>query len=127
MEEEIVKNYIINNKQERILWELSNPRKRADVYWKFAGPNIFKKNCLQVAEYMDSDELESKLLHMGKTDKVYYIGSNYIGELSLAQAVENVMLGAICVIYCGNGIGYYQGENDGARTPRFFLMQAGGL
>ncbi len=49
------------------------------------------------------------------------LGESYIGELSLKQAVEKALFGEICIIYCGNGVGYYQGEQDIGSSPRFLL------
>ena len=34
-EKEIVQNYIIKSKQERIEWELSHSKKRKDIIWHF--------------------------------------------------------------------------------------------
>ena len=38
---EIVEKYVKKHKQERILWELTNAKKRDGVIWKFAGKNIY--------------------------------------------------------------------------------------
>ena len=63
------------------------------------------------------------MYQLNKSKEVYFIGASYVGELSLKGAVEKASCGEICVIYCGNGIGYYQGEEDRANTPRYFLIQ----
>ena len=121
IEQEIIKKYVVNNKQERILWELQSPKKRDTIFWKFAGVNIFKQECLHPIGFMSKSELECELLRMGKREDVYYIGSSYIGEVSLKQAVEKVFFCEICIIYCGNGVGYYQGEQEVGGPPRFLL------
>ena len=41
IEREIVEKYVKKHKQERILWELTNAKKRDGVIWKFAGKNIY--------------------------------------------------------------------------------------
>ena len=61
IEREIVEKYVKKHKQERILWELTNAKKRDAVIWKFAGTNIFKDNCLQKTEYISEKEYESML------------------------------------------------------------------
>ena len=123
IEEEIVKKYVIKNKQERILWELSNPQKRPNIIWQFAGLRLFKKSCLQLTKYMPPEELEKCLFQLTEAKLVYFIGEDYIGELSLTQAAKRTNTGEICIIYCGNGIGYYQGEQDYGTPPRFLLME----
>lgn len=72
---------------------------------------------------MPADELETNLYKLSKNNVVYFIGASYVGELSLKEAVEKVSCGEICIMYCGNGIGYYQGEEDCSNTPRYFLIQ----
>lgn len=123
IEEEIIKKYVIKNKQERILWELSNPKKREEVFWRFAGQGIFKESCLQPVEYMYSSDMENFLFQLSGTKIVYFIGEDYIGELSLKDATRKANTGEICIIYCGNGIGYYQGELNYGGPPRFLLLQ----
>ena len=122
IEEEIVKLYVIKNKQERILWELRNRRKRESVFWRFAGPNQFKPECLQPIEYTTCEELEKLLSIHSETREVYYIGTSGIGVLPIQQAVRNVHMGEICIVYCGNGFGYYQGEQAYGTHPRFLLV-----
>ena len=39
-EKEIVQNYIIKSKQERIEWELNHPQKRKDIIWHFHKPDV---------------------------------------------------------------------------------------
>lgn len=42
-EVEIIKKFIVKNKQERIIWKLQNAKKRKKVFWHFDHPDIFKK------------------------------------------------------------------------------------
>lgn len=123
IEEEIVKKYVIKNRQERILWEFSNPKKRINIVWRFVDFGLFKKSCLQPTGYMTPDEIEKCLFQLAGVKFVYFIGECYIGELPLRQAAKRANTGEICIIYCGNGIGYYQGEQDYGSPPRFLLIQ----
>ena len=123
IEEEIIKNYVKKVKQERIIWELQNQKKREKVFWKFAGTNLFNENCLRTIKYMNNCELEKYLFQMSGTKDVYYMGESYIGELCLRDAVQKAGMGEICIIYCGKGIGYYQGEQEYGSPPRFLLIK----
>ena len=123
IEEEIVKKYIIKNKQNRIIWELNNPKKRNNVIWRFHRPDIFSEKCLYPVEYMDRSGMNKYLFELSGASEVYFIGESYIGYLSLNQATELASKGEICIIYCGKGIGYYQGEQEIGKPPRFLLMQ----
>lgn len=123
IEEEIVKKYIKKNKQDRILWEFNNPKKRGNVIWRMNEPDIFKENCLQSVGYMTKETMEQCLYELSGVRKVYFIGEDYIGNLSIEQAVQRANEGEICIIYCGKGIGYYQGEQEFGKPPRFLLIQ----
>ena len=122
IEQEIVKKFVRKNRQERIIWELSNVKKREDVVWRnFSGPNIFFEECLHPTEYMSDTYLEDYLFKLTGVSTVYYMGEDYIGNLSLKEAT-NRAYGLTCIIYCGKGIGYYQGEQYIGKPPRFMLI-----
>ncbi len=124
IELEIIKKFVDKGKQERIIWELGNAKKRENIMlMRFAGPNVFSAKCLHPVEYMSSAVMEENLLRLGGTKVVYYMGEGYIGELSLKEAVVEANAGDICIIYCGNGVGYYQGEQVYGKPPRFMLIQ----
>lgn len=120
VENEIIKNYVIKDKQERIIWELSTPKKREDVFWRFSGTNIFKPNCLLQVKDIPIDYLR-KICSKQKNSGAYIIGSSYIGEISLEESIRRAQNGEICIIYVGNGIAYYQGEECGGHRPRYVL------
>ncbi len=123
IENEIVQKYVVSNKQERIKWELSNSKKREAISKHFHKPTIFKTECLYPINYMDKTEMQTYLYNLSKKSNVYFIGEDYIGDLSLKEAVERASEGEICIIYCGEGIGYYQGEQEKGAPPRFMLVK----
>ena len=87
-EKEIVQNYIIKSKQERIEWELSHSKKRKDIIWHFHKPDIFKEACLHAVDYMDKEAMKNYLHKLNGAENVYFIGEDYIGEMLLEQAAE---------------------------------------
>lgn len=121
VEEEIIKNFVVKNRQERILWELASSKKRDQTFWRFAGPGIFKNECLEKLNYMSPDELESYLLAFIQTEQVYYLGEMYIGKTTIKEALEKIQSGCIGIIYFENGVGYYQGEEENGCRPRYLL------
>lgn len=82
-EVEIIKKFIVKNKQERIIWELQNAQKRKKVFWHFDHPDIFKKEILYPSTYMDAEHLEKVLYKMSGTRECYVIGECYIGTMQL--------------------------------------------
>ena len=125
IEEEIVKMFVKKNKQARLIWEFRDPQKRQSIMIrKFASPGIFEDSCIQPAVYMPPNMLESCLFKLSKAEEVYYIGESYIGESSLHEAALRANTGEMCIIYCGKGIGYYQGEQEQGRPPRYLLQKS---
>ena len=121
-EKEIIKRFVKKNKQERLLWELSNPKRRMEALrWGFHKTSIFKESCLQPVKYMDKDVMEKFLLENSDCNEVYFIGEGFGGILSCDEAAERAFDGDICVIYCENGTGYYQGEQESRTQFRFLL------
>lgn len=124
IELEIVKMFVEKNKQERVIWELDNPKKRHMIMMeRFASPGIFKCDCLTSINYMSPNELEMYLFRISGANEVYYIGEEYMGKLLLHQAALKANTGEICIIYCGKGIAYYQGEQEQGKPPRYLLRR----
>lgn len=122
IETEIIKKYVVKNKQDRIIWELGSPKKRSEVMWRFHhNLDIFKPECLYPVEYMDPRGMKEYLYKLSGAREVYYMGDLFIGELSLKDAADRAF-GDVCIIYCGNGIAYYQGEECMAAPPRYMLI-----
>ena len=122
IEQEIVQTYIVKNKRKRILWELDNPKKREYILFnRFLGIDNWKKGCLQPVEYLTSEKLSYYLAEKSKKKEVYFIGEDYIGSLPIKDAVERTEMGEWCMIYCGNGYGYFQGEGGCIKPARYLL------
>ena len=86
-EKEIVQNYIIKSKQERIEWELSHSKKRKDIIWHFHKPDIFKEACLHPVDYMDQEAMKNYLHKLSGAENVYFIGEDYIVKMLLEKFV----------------------------------------
>ena len=122
IEQEIVQTYIVKNKRKRILWELDNPKKREYILFnRFLRIDNWKKGCLQPVEYLTSEKLSYYLAEKSKKKEVYFIGEDYIGSLPIKDAVERTRKGEWCMIYCGNGYGYFQGEGGCIKPARYLL------
>ena len=122
IEQEIVQTYIVKNKRKRILWELDNPKKREYILFnRFLEIDNWKKECLQPVEYLTSEKLSCYLAEKSKKKEVYFIGEDYIGSLPIKDAVERTRKGEWCMIYCGNGYGYFQGEGGCIKPARYLL------
>ncbi len=124
IEIEIIKNFIVKSKQERLIWELGSPRKRDKVaFMRLCDYTLFKQECLQPLDYMGAKALEKFLFQQSGAKEVYYIGMHYIGKRSLRDAALDAEGCDICIIYCGDGIAYYQGEIEYGGAPRFLMTQ----
>lgn len=84
-EVEIIKKFIVKNKQERIIWKLQNAKKRKKVFWHFDHPDIFKKEILYPSTYKDAEHLEKVLYEMSGTRECYVIGECYIWAIFIRK------------------------------------------
>ena len=70
---------------------------------------------------MGEEALEKYLFELSGKKEVYYMGHSARKKMMLKEAVTEGGLWGIGIIYCGNGIGYYVGEEERAETPRYIL------
>lgn len=76
---------------------------------------------MKLVEY---DAMERYLIELGGTRNAYYMGAEFIGEMALAVALKkSAEEGDVCIIYCGNGVGYYQTEQEVGPPGRYILLE----
>ena len=113
---------IMPNKIEQEIVQTYNPKKREYILFnRFLRIDNWKKGCLQPVEYLTSEKLSYYLAEKSKKKEVYFIGEDYIGPLYTKAAVARTEMGEWCMIYCGNGYGYFQGEGEFIKPARYLL------
>ena len=117
-EQEIIRHFFRKDRQERLYWELSG-KKRAEFYWHLAGTRELKPECLHDISG-DQQPLKQIFRQTGAGGTVYFIGSSHIGALPLDDAITRAGQCEMCLIYFGNGKGFWQGEQNPAQ-PRYLL------
>ena len=118
-EQEIIRLFFRKDRQERLYWELSG-KKRSEFFWHLAGTRELKSACLHDLAG-DKRPLKQLLRQSGAGENVYFLGSSHIGPTSLEDALHRAEQGELCLIYLGNGIGYWQGEQNPTQ-PRALLF-----
>ena len=58
IEKEIIRFFFLKNKQERLIWELSDPGKRKSFRDRIAHPTLFDERYLYVSEMNNMDCLK---------------------------------------------------------------------
>ena len=123
IELEIIETFIKRDRQERIIYELGNVKKRDTILIRrFAGPDVFKQDCLRPLDDLSPSKIWEYLFQIGNNRKVFFIGEERSEELTLEEAVTRAQAGEFCIIYYGNGRGFYQGEQEFGNTHRFMLL-----
>ncbi|MDD3217836.1 MAG: hypothetical protein PHC41_03350 [Lachnospiraceae bacterium] len=92
----------------------------------FDVPNYFIQEYMHQMEYMGVEELEKYLRKVSgnSDDKVYFMGETYIGSLMMEDALTRVVLESeTAIVYLGNGVAYYRGEQMFGPPPRFLLIK----
>lgn len=126
IEREIINCFFKKNKQERMIWELENPEKRKYFWNRIAHLTVLEESCLQVSEYKNYEELQQFLMEKSGRKEIYMIGESYIGEIAIEDAIDYLQKSEICILYCGNGIGYYQPEEDYGNFKKYILISPKG-
>lgn len=126
IEKEILDNFVIKGKRKRIMWELRSEKKRNFAMWRFAHPHLLKPECIKPVKYSDPESIKEYLFKVKNYKEVYYFGYSFAGLVDVNQAAEMASEDLCCIIYCGEGFGYYRGEQYegngiGAAPPRFLL------
>lgn len=131
LEEEIIRFFFIKEKQERIIWELSKPRKRKSCLWKICdqGYSMLNPKCIKNIKFMEPDELENTLIIQGAHQPQYYIGEDWAdiltNNISMKQVIENVLYGdwSPGLLYFGDGIAYFEGLQHVGAPERCILVR----
>ncbi len=129
VEQEIISLLFPKNKRQRIRYELSktdlnDPNSFDDFHWKHLHHSEhFNLKNLQVEETYPS---KKELRKLAGNESVYYMGLNYYGWISVEDAWEKAFEGDICLIYLGDGVAWYQGEQFSANSvgaaPERYLL-----
>lgn len=131
VEEVIVKNFFIKNRQNRIMYELSSPKKRIDAVWRLSSyHNILDVNFMieipkPNSNYMDIFKL---LKNYGANDTAYVISFNseFDGKhVDLECALKaHVGYGVPSLISCiPDKLLYYEGEQSYGPPPRLIFYK----
>ena len=129
VEQEIISLFYPKNKRKRIRYELSkvdlnNQDSISDFQWRNMNDigHFNLKNFHAEKAYPSKTELRE----LAGNTSVYYMGCHYYGWLSAEEAWEKAFESDVCLIYLGNGVAWYQGEQFsangiGAAPERFML------
>lgn len=124
IEKEIVDNYYQKWCKKRLKWELETPRRRSDAVWKMRLMKYLEEKKLHPIEYLPEKELKKKILELGGTKKAYLISIYFIGELSVEEGIREARRDDMgCILYFGNGVGYYHEGELEKRPPEYILLK----
>ena len=123
IEEEIVDSYYQKRCRERIKWELKTPRRRDDGIWKMRLKKYLDEDKMHHLEYLSIEQLKKKILKLGGKETAYLISIYFVGEINIAEGIEKARNDDMgCILYFGNGIGYYHEGELGINPPDFFML-----
>lgn len=128
LEQKIIEMYVKKGYQERILHELNHPMKRDRVLHRLCHnyESILKSEGMEPIVSSSSDEITKMILQCGGQKDNCYILS-LMDEcdgifLSLNEALDRVVgNGLAAVVYCHNGIAYFEAEQSQGPPPRYIL------
>jgi len=130
IEKEFIKTFIIKNRRDRFIWELSTPKKRESRLWDFHQLQEYLiPDMVFPVNYWREEIIIKKLLEIEPNPQYIYIihkcvaGCTTLDEL---QQVKFVTTEDEFLIYFGNGLAYYQdGFEFYKKRQEFFLLGRG--
>ena len=86
-----------------------------------------KSKCIHSIGFMTPHELYQYLIQLGGTQNMYCFSEEIIGEItdiSAEKALECILSGmwGTCLLYLGNGVAYFQGEQEEGAPERCILL-----
>ena len=128
LEQTILDSYFINGYRKRLGYELRNINKRKRVLHSLCHnyASIIKPEALNLIVSSDATAIAKIILQQGGSKERCYVMSliaNFDGVyVTLDDALESVVgNGMAALIYCNNGIAYFEAEQEQGPPPRFIL------
>lgn len=127
IEKEIVELFVQKKVRKRVEYELSSKKKRINAFFRLNHSKLtLNQKTIHPIHKADPDDVIQKLIELGASEnKAYFMG--YTEEdgsyVTLAEAIDMAFkFGMPVIVYCGNGIGYIQGEQMYGPAERFLLI-----
>lgn len=122
MEKEMVKHFIVKNRQMRTQWELETARRRGNGISRFTN-GFYLNTGLFIALHNQDDESVLRMIKkMGGADKAYVMSSSYCDFFSARKGLKLARYNECMFAYFGNGVGYYHEEWEGGKTGEYLLQ-----
>ena len=127
IEKEFIQTFIIKNRRDRFIWELSTPRKRESRLWDFHRLQEYLiPGMVFPVNYWREEIIIKKLLEIEPNPQyIYIINEGYAGCTTLEELrqVKFVTTEDEFLIYFGNGLAYYQdGFEFYEKRHEYFLL-----
>ncbi|MGL6200856.1 MAG: hypothetical protein ACRC3H_18190 [Lachnospiraceae bacterium] len=125
IEKEIVELFFNKKIKKRVEYELSSKRKRIDAFFRLNESEVLNQKTIHPIYKVDQEDVIQKLIELGASEnKAYFMGyTEEDGYVTLAEAVDMAFyFGMPAIVYCGNGIGYIQGEQSYGPPERYLLI-----
>ena len=126
IEKEIVKFFFQKKVRKRVEYELFSKKKRDNAIVRLIAPEFsLEPATMHPIDGAEPDDVIRKLIELGASKNDAYIMN--LGDegqyVTLDEAVNTAFLsGMPVIVYCGNGIGYAQGELEVGPQSRFLLI-----
>ncbi len=128
IEKEIVSLYITDRKTERILYELSHPRKREQCIWTLS--RYFRNDVVTAIDKhkATAQEIVRQMLERGYNNEQCYLLSvdpqTDGTECTLSEALSKTDVASPMLVYSPeHKIAYWQGEEELSDTERMILSK----
>lgn len=124
MIEEMIEMFFEKKWRKRLKFKLIPKEKRVENYYDYHNGEYLDESCIKYCVNKSSiEDICNILLKEGGNKKCFFFSCSESGIYDMRKGIENAMdngMGAI--IYLGNGIGYFQGEQYIGSPERYILV-----
>lgn len=122
--EEMIDLFFVKKRRERMKYVFSSKEKRREAYFRYNSGDYIDKSFIKYqVNKLSMQDIYKMLIEEGGNKKCFMISCSESGLYNTEDALKRAMnngLGAM--LYLGNGVGYFQGEQYIGSPERYILV-----
>ena len=122
---EMIDMLFLKKWRKRLRYDFIDKKKeREDRYFRYHnGEYIDELLVVEKVDQMPEEYTVKRLLELGAEKRCFLLANGVSGVFTLEVGIEEAYIcGLGAVIYCGNGVGYFQGEQCYGSPERWILV-----
>lgn len=122
--EEMIDMLFLKKWRKRLKYDLIEEKRRNEKYFRYHNGEYIDKSIIKYkVNTMDFDDIYAILIKEGAKDQCFWMADGDSGILSTKEGFNRSLSGGMgAMLYLGNGIGFFQGEQYIGSPERYILV-----